>query len=241
MNEVIGFGKTIIGGADGPTSVFIAFKWNPVAFAAALAAGLLICFFGLKLVKVLITLNGLVAGFGVGILVSNAVGTDKIISAIIVFACAVILAALSFFLYRLGIFFMVFVGSVGVLATVTGSVGIGTAFTFSTIGIIVELAVCAVIGILAAIFVGPVIIVMTAISGGLTAGLSITGLVKIGGPGWIGYIIGAVLAAFGIAVQFAMYLKKTGVKKRAHTDEVKEKSSMESELEKARTVLDDED
>ena len=56
--QIRDFGNNIIGGADGPTSVFVAWKPSTEMLIAVAVLGLLFCFFGLKMAKVLITING---------------------------------------------------------------------------------------------------------------------------------------------------------------------------------------
>ncbi len=234
MNEVVDFGKTIVGGADGPTSVFLAFRLSPAFLAATIIMGLLVAFFGLKLVRVLMTLIGFAAGLGAGLSIAAAAGTDEIVSAVIVLACALVLAALSFFIYRFGVFCTAFAGSISAVGAVAANIGVW-------IPPVILLVICVVIGILAAIFVEPVIIVVTAFYGGITAGLSIAGAAGLSGFAWAGYAIGAALAIAGAGVQFAMNSKKNGKKERTNAEEIKGKSSVESEVERARMVLDDED
>ena len=57
----------------------------------------------------------------------------------------------------------------------------------------------------------------------------------------IGIVIGAVIAVIGIIVQFMMHSRKVGKKERNYSKKVKEQDSMESEVEKARHLLDDDD
>lgn len=236
MNEVLGFGKNIIG-----TSVFLAFQWNPALLAAAGIAALAVCFFGLKLVRVLSLIVGFAAGAAAGLAISSVARTDGVVTAIIVLAGAVVLAALSFFIYRFGVFCTAFMGSVGAALALQGG-GLKDVVPFSGTVFLVLLAVCVVIGILAAIFVEPLVIVVTACSGGVLAGFSIAGLLRLESVVWAEYAIEALLVVIGLVLQFAMHRKRSGKKEHEHPAETeKGKSTVESEVEKARAILDDDD
>ena len=97
---------SIIGGADGPAAIFFAGKLNGGTAAAAIAIGLLLCVLGLKLIKIISAFMGFAVGAGVGIGINSAAGISGFTGIIIIFALALVLAALAFFLYRIGVFFM---------------------------------------------------------------------------------------------------------------------------------------
>ena len=232
MNEILDAGKNIIiGGADGPTSIFIAGQVGQTAMIVAIAVGLLICLFGLKLVRVLSAIAGLGLGAVIGGAVAVAVGTEGSISLVIVIACAVVLAAVSFFLYRFGLFCMTLL--------YTAAIGISLFPTLQMITAIIILVVALILAVLAAVFTEPLVIIVTGINGGLAAGTSIAVIAGLGDPAWIGYAIGGGLALIGMAVQFMMHSRKIGKKEKKYSKEVKEKVSVESEVEKARMILDD--
>ena len=88
MNEVMDMGNTMLN--VGQTMEVL---------VATIIIGLLISFFGLKLVRVLTTIVGFVLGAGIGLIISNILGWSGITVAIVTLGCAVVLAALSFFLY----------------------------------------------------------------------------------------------------------------------------------------------
>lgn len=232
MNEAVV--ESIIGGADGPTSVFIGAEVGMGALAASAAVGLLICFFGLKLVKMLTVLVGFLTGAGLGAGAAMTIDADGITLAIIVLACGIILAAVSFFFYRAGAFFVVFSGSVGVLSLIIG-------LPASNVMLAAIAGLSLILGILAAVFIEPVVIVVTAVSGGMSAGIVIPQIAGIEGLPWLGYAIGAALAVIGICIQFVMHSRKIGKKEKIQADKIKEMDSMESEVEKARTILEEDD
>ena len=90
MNEVMNIDSTILNGGL-PMELLV----------VIIIVGILISFFGLKLVRVLTTIVGFVLGAGIGLIISNVLGWSGITVAIVTLGCAVVLAALSFFLYRM--------------------------------------------------------------------------------------------------------------------------------------------
>ena len=232
MNETtLVKGISAIGSMDGPTSVFLAGKLSVGMFAAVIAIGILIGFFGLKLVKVVAAFLGFLIGAGAGAGICAIAGIEGIASVAIILVCAILLAVLSFLVYRLGVFVMIFICSMGVLAAVIP--------VQSSVITIVELAVALVLAILAAIFAEPMIIVITGIAGGFLAGPAILDLAGITDPSWLKYAAGAVLAFVGLMIQFMMQSSKIGKKERIKSEHIKEQVSMENE--KARMILDEEE
>ncbi len=233
MGQIVGFNKSmsIFGGADGPTSVFLAGKPAMGIMIAGVVIGLLVCLFGLKLVRLLTVLTGGIIGLAIGAVIAVVAGVDGVPFIAIMAVCAVVLAALSFFLYRFGVFCMTFFISIAVM---------GALLPGNSLPIVITMyAVSFALAILSAIYVEPIVIVLTAVSGGIMAG---TMAVQLAGlDGWTGYAAGAVIAVIGMVLQFAMQSRKVGKKERDYADEIKEKVSMELEVEKARNILDDEE
>ena len=192
--------------------------------------GLLICFFGLKLIRLQAALVGFLMGALIGIGVAWTAGISGLTFAIVVFACGAVLAALSFFLYKFGVFCVVFCVCLGM--------GVQIADPQSTLPLVIVLAIALILAIVAVIFVEPAIIICTGISGGVTAGISAAAAMGLEGI-WPGYAIGAVAAILGMVVQFMMHSRKVGKKEKVYSEQVKEADSVESEVEKARMVLDD--
>lgn len=192
--------------------------------------GLLICLFGLKLIRLQAALVGFLMGALIGIGVAWTAGISGLTFAIVVFACGAVLAALSFFLYKFGVFCVVFCVCLGM--------GVQIADPQSTLPLVIVLAIALILAIVAVIFVEPAIIICTGISGGVTAGISAAAAMGLEGI-WPGYAIGAVAAILGMVVQFMMHSRKVGKKEKVYAEQVKEADSVESEVEKARMVLDD--
>ena len=192
--------------------------------------GLLICFFGLKLIRLQAALVGFLMGALIGIGVAWTAEISGLTFAIVVFACGAVLAALSFFLYKFGVFCVVFCVCLGI--------GVQIADPQSELPLVIVLVIALILAIVAVIFVEPAIIICTSISGGVTAGISAAAAMGLEGI-WPGYAIGAVAAILGMVVQFMMHSRKVGKKEKVYSEQVKEADSVESEVEKARMVLDD--
>jgi len=198
----------IIGGADGPTAIFLAGRLGELSMGimiATIVIGLLFCFLGHKLIKVISALLGLCIGFGAGFAISSITGMEGMTRVIIIFGCAVVLAALLFFLYRAGIFLMTFSITVSAVFAVVGA-GEKT-YVMAAFGVAVVL--------------------------GIVTGLTDNPFVGLG--------IAGALAAVGMIVQFILYSKKKGRKEKGTAKRTKKKDVMESEVEKARMLLDDDE
>lgn len=220
MNEVMDMGNTMLN--VGQTMEML---------IATIVVGVLLSLFGLKLVRVLTTIVSLVLGAGVGLVISHLLGWSGLTVAIVTLGCAVVLAALSFFLYRMGVFFTVFVSVLGICISVM--------YPGTNLMLVIYLAAALVFAILSAIFVEPLVIVVTAVSGGVNAALAIVSLAGLSGNLLITVGIAAVIIIVGMIVQFMMHSRKIGKKEKKQAEIIKEKDSVESEVEKARLILDD--
>ena len=220
MNEVMDMGNTMLN--VGQTMEML---------IATIVVGVLLSLFGLKLVRVLTTIVGLVLGAGVGLVISHLLGWSGLTVAIVTLGCAVVLAALSFFLYRMGVFLTVFVSVLGICISVM--------YPGTNLMLVIYLAAASVFAILSAIFVEPLVIVVTAVSGGVNAALAIVSLAGLSGNLLITVGIAAVIIIVGMIVQFMMHSRKIGKKEKKQAEIIKEKDSVESEVEKARLILDD--
>ena len=167
---------------------------NLIVIITALVIALLYVFFGYKLLRVYISLLGFLIGFALGI----------VICAICV--CAVALAALGFWLYKAGLFVMILLSLFPIILSIVSE------FTtvepvFMWIG---SILFALVLAILAMFFVRPVVIIVTAFSGGLSiASLVVNNLLPeiaqvntTDGARIFMLIIGGVIAVLGIYFQF---------------------------------------
>ena len=96
-----------------------------------------------------------------------------------------------------------------------------------------------ILAILAVIFTEPLMIVVTAFAGGMSVGTAVVMLGDLPFAGAARLVIGVVVAIIGMIVQFMMQSRKLGKKEKKFSEKIKEQDSVESEVEKARMILDD--
>ncbi len=209
---------------------------------AAIVTGLLICFLGLKLLRVLSAISGLAVGAGIGTAVVLGLRFSGTMIPVMILICAAVLAVLCAGIRRLGAFFVVFMHMASVTASILIPRDPAKLLTMHTA---ILLGVCGaaalVAAVLAVIRTEPVTVVVTGISGGLSAGTAASFLLGTGANAMVGYGIGAVTALLGIWTQFMMQSRKIGKKEEVYSRQMREQVSMESEVEKARKILEDED
>lgn len=103
------------------------------------------------------------------------------------------------------------------------------------------LGVGLVFAIITTIFLDPIIIIISAIAGGFIAGISAAEMAGLDGNILLTVLISLILAIVGLIVQFMMKSREVGKKERIYSKNFREKESMETEVERARMLLDDED
>lgn len=180
---------------------------NLIVIITVLVIALLYVFFGYKLLRVYISLLGFLIGFALGIVICAVFDLSNTTAVIVIICvCAVALAALGFWLYKAGLFVMILLSLFPIILSIVSE------FTtiqpvFMWIG---SILFALVLAILAIFFVRPVVIIVTAVSGGLSiANLIINSLLPeiaqvntVDGARIFMLIIGAVIAVLGIYFQF---------------------------------------
>lgn len=225
----------VIGSADGPTSIFLATSDTQMGMGvliATIVVGLLLGFFGLKLMRILSAFCGLGIGAAIGLVIASVTELSGGAFLGIVIGCGVVLAVLFAIFKRVGAFFL----TLGFMFAALLSV-----LPLTNITLIIALAVSVIFAILSAIFVEPFVIVSTGLAGGFMAGAAVTMLVGFEGADWLQYVLMAALAVVSIIIQFMMQSRKIGKKEKVFSEKFKEEASMESEVERARMILDGED
>ena len=226
-----GISMSIIGGADGPTSIFLAGVINTQILVISIAVGLILCIFGLKLMRILSAVVGLLLGAGIGAAIVSVAGLEGTVSLAVIIGCGIVAALLSFFLRRVGAFISVLFYMFGALMTVLPADRL--------VFIIIAGIVALVLAVLAAIYMEPLVVTVSSIAGGLMAGPAIVSLIGMDDKRWIGYIIAVVLAGLGLLVQLLMQSGKIKKNEKMHSQKVKEEASREADVEKARMILDE--
>lgn len=229
MDSVI----NVLKASDGPTSIFAAAKTPEMkgVMIAAVVIGVIIALFGLKIVRVLAALYGAAVGAAIGAIVGMVIGLDATKMMIAAAAGGIVLCILCAVFRKFGIFILTFIGAFSTFAVLLE--------TKSLIILGICAAVALVIAILTVIFAEFLVIFVTGIVGGVEAGMAlpfVLGMTKIS---WIGYVLSVAIAVIGIVVQTMMQSRKIGKKEKIFSKKIKEQVSMESEVEKARMLLDD--
>ena len=226
---------SVFNSADGPTSIFVAGKTPEImgVLIAIAVVGVIISLFGLKLVRVLSAMIGLGIGAVIGAVIGIVAGLDTTKMVATVAVCGVVLCIMCAVLRKFGIFVMTFFGAWGTFVTLV------EARSVIVLGICA--AVALVIAVLTVIFAEFLVIFVTGIVGGVEAGMVLPFLLGMTKISWIGYVMSAAIAVIGITVQTMMQSRKIGKREKIFSKKIKEQVSMESEVEKARMLLDDGD
>ena len=199
-----------------------------VIAAVAAAAGVLLCLLGLKIVRVWAALFAFAAGFLGGTLAMDMTGITLAYDWIPGIVAGAILAGVAAWLYRFGIFLIVWI-----------SAGLGCAY-FIGPGDATGVLVCTAAGLAAALFTikfkEVVTILFTAVFGALTVGAAAVLLL----PERTELIFGSVSAVClvgGIIVQLLFESKKRKQESLKKADEIRRTHSTENEVERARAVM----
>lgn len=206
-------------------------QMNMGIIGAMIIVGVLLALFGLKLVKLFTALCGFGIGAAIGAGVVQVMHPSQMTGLIILFGCAVVMAVLAFFLHKAGIFITVFVAALAIAVTANMPQSLLIAGIYAAVSLI--------LAILAVIFTEPLMIVVTAFAGGMSVGTAVVMLADLPYAGVVRLEIGIVVAVIGMIVQFMMQSRKLGKKEKKFSEKVKEQDSVESEVEKARMILDD--
>ncbi len=201
------------------------------AVVLAVVLGLVICFFGLKLIRVLAAITGICIGAVAGAALAFVFGLQGTVILAAAAVGAVLVACLGAILRRVGGFLFMWGLTAGVLEWILAP---GTV-PFH----LICLGVGLVIAVITAILMDPIIIVLSSIGGGIMAGLAVAALPGLDLNILLTYGICAVFAILGIVVQFMMKSREVGKKEKRYSEAVKEEKSVETEVEKARMLLED--
>ena len=104
---------------------------------------------------------------------------------------------------------------------------------------LVCLGVALVVAIVTAVLMDPIIIVISSLGGGVLSGTAAVALTGLDLNVFVTYAAWIVFAVLGVIVQFLMKSREVGKKEKRYSEAVKEEKSVETEVEKARMLLDD--
>ena len=209
----------------------LAFIGNMTVLIITIVIGLLIGFFGLKLVRVWAAFVGFLLGTAAGSGIVHVAGLSGMISMGVLLGTAVLFAILTCIFYKIGIFFFVIFTVMGLCAFITRTTSLPV------------LGISMVLGIVAAIIsvklFDPMVIIVTSISGGVAVGDSIVQMTGMNNSIAAVIAVPLVLAVLCAAVQFIMRSRQLGKKQAERANEKKLQISRESEVEQARSLLED--
>lgn len=198
------------------------------ALVISAVIGLIVCLFGLKLVRFVNAICGLAVGAVLGILVAYLIQTDLKIGLAIVAAAALILTIMSAVFKKFGAFLLC-------LSVALEVVGMFQMQNFTMLAVTGVAGI--IIAVLTMIWFEPLVIIVTSLSGGMGLGNAVAQMVGIKNP-YITLGICAAGIAIGLIVQFMMKSREIGRREARHSRQVKEEISIESEIDRARSILD---
>lgn len=241
MDQTWTMGMNLPGLSDGQADMVLS-KITQMAVViqiAVIVAGLLVCCFGLKMVRVLSVFAGLVIGSGIGTGAALGLGFSGTMIPVMILICTIVAAVLCGGVRKLGIFFVVLLHTSGIAASLflPGIKELTQAYV--VLGI--SLAAGLLMAILSVMKSELVVVAVTGISGGLSAGTSAAALLGIDGNILAVYGISAAAALLGIWIQFMMQSRTIGKNERVYAKRMKDQVSRESEVEKARKILEEEE
>ena len=202
-----------------------------ITMIVVVLVGLLLCFFGLKAIRVWAAVIGLVAGFLIGTTLTTTFFTwDRTTALIVGLVIGVLLAAMSAWLYRVGIFIYVFL--------MVGSLLMALLRPQNLIFYLICLVVAVLVAVGALKWVMPITIIVTAIGGGWIAGFYVSYLLP---PiaGIIQIMVSIALMIVGALVQFVMASGKVKRSQQRKAAEISAEQAIANEVSRARSFLDE--
>ena len=204
---------------------------NVIVDIVVLVIGILFCFLGLKLVKVWSALECFKIGIVIGCIPLFFLNLLPVATLIIMIVAGLLLAVLGVIFPRWGMF---------VVCLTAGMILAGFLFTvLGVAGFIIGSLFGVIMAILAAIFKGPITIIMTSIQGALFCALMSSSLFQYDNM-FIDIAVFSVLTILGALLQFLMKSKEIKTKEIEKAEEMRVDTSKEVEVEAARSLLDEE-
>ena len=158
-----------------------------------LGLALLNCFLGYRLKKLWISMIGFLFGIAIGAGITALFSENKTVILAAGLVVGILVALLSFRLYLIGVFFYAVLSAYPLIAGLIGK-ELWWEIALSVIAALL-------IGLLAVNFVRPVLIIVSAVGGGMQVSQIIMGWIAMENP-WGLYGVAAGLALLGMLVQF---------------------------------------
>ena len=199
-----------------------------IAILVILVIGLLWCFAGHLMVRLWAALMGLGLGFSFGAIVASLFTSDPLILIISGGVLGLIFGILAGFILPLGIFLVTLLTVFGFMAVLLSAQSVTM--------LIVALVIGLIFAIITFKFPEPIIIIITALCGAFVAAETLYILVN-----YNLIIYAVVVIALAVGGMCTQFLFENGKRKRQHLDkanEIKENKSRDSEIERARSLVD---
>ena len=172
----------------------------------SIVVGLISCFLGYKFLRIWMALIGFVIGMSVGYFVSDKYFSNAVIPIIIGFLAGVLVGFIAYKIYLVGVFLMAFFGTFGFIGQLLDHYNVP-----GLMWLILTVVLAIVIAAIALKFVKPVIIISSALNGGVMVMGGVFKLLNENAKHMM-LLAAILLAILGIMVQFFTN-KKTDHKK----------------------------
>lgn len=173
-----------------------------IIIAAAIFA-IVYCFYGYSLMKVLNAIAGFAVGMLVGYIVAVVLELDSTLMLVVPLVAGLVVGLLMFFLFKIGIFITVLLTGFGLIA------GLLQQYTSLTqnVTLLIALGGGIVMAVLCVIFLRPIAIIITSLTGGLSfASILFTHLIQVKWSSLLAlaapFAAGLLLGIIGMICQF---------------------------------------
>lgn len=175
-----------------------------IAIIVSIVLAVIYCFFGYKLLRVHISFVMFVIGATIGFVIGVLIGLDQTFVLALVAVLAILFALVGFFLYKVGLFVMIMV------LVASSSYGFLSGVFKANYVLIGCIAVSVLFAILSCIVTRPLVIILTALAGGLIVSNNLIDhflvqVAMLNTPRTTEYIVlgfALLLAIFGMIFQF---------------------------------------
>lgn len=216
---------------DQITGTGMLFLQNMTVLIITIVIGLTVGLLGLKLVRVWAAFMGFLLGAAAGGGIAAAAKLPEMASVGVMLGAALLMAVLACIFYKVGIFFYMIFLVTGLCVLIT---------RMSTLPVLgISLVLGLVVAVVTVKVFDPLVIIVTSISGGFMAGSAVVSMVGLGENLIAVIAVPLVMIILCMAVQFIMRSRQVGRKQEEKADEKKQQISRETEVEKARMLLDD--
>lgn len=175
-------------------------KFLPLLMLMELMFSVLNCFCGYKMLKFWVAACGFMIGAVGGFFVVSRFSADRTVVFGTAVAVGLVAGLLAYEVYLVGVFFLGWLMTVSVVIVLERSLEISDKEKLIVLAAGVVLGI--VVGVLIVLFARPSIIILTGISGGISAAATVFSFLETEQPVMIVAAAGIVLAAIGIFVQF---------------------------------------